>query len=357
MRFRRGTLGGVATTLLMVVAATGTVSAQQDPPDSGERQAQPEQVTTGLTVPWDIAFLPDGSPLVTERNNARVMRVVDGSVVEEQRILDAATDGIQDGVQGIAVSPDYETDGFVYVYYATAEDSRIARFRLGEQPEPILTGLPRAVYVNGGALAFGPDGYLYAGVPARYPHDPNGGYDEAQDLNSLRGKIVRLRPDGRPAPGNPFGTHVYSYGHRNVLGLAWDDGGRMFAVETGDHGADELNRVRAGANYGWPVCEGPCSDGRYTDPVVHWTPEEGTPAGLAHVRGTLYVTTLRGQRLWELPLSDGGEVTDRRALHAHEFGRLRAAAAAPDGSLWFGTSNTDQLGGAAPGSDRILRLG
>jgi len=197
----------------------------------GEPVEVPDQavqtIATGLEIPWGVAFLPDGSALVTERNSGRILQLrapavepsadiadVAGSteVTEVARITDVAPSG-EGGLLGIAVSPEYTTDRWVYVYYTAAADNRIVRLRLGGTPQPVLTGIPKARNHNGGRIAFGPDGLLYVGTGDAQRSD------EAQNQTTLGGKILRITPDGRPAPGNPFGdSPVWSYGHRNVQG-------------------------------------------------------------------------------------------------------------------------------------------
>jgi glucose/arabinose dehydrogenase len=339
---------GVAVVLGLVMAgqragwfADPSVSDAREVDDTSVRT-----VVTGLEAPWGLAFLPDGSALVTERDSTRLLAVdAGGEVTEVQRIEEAEPAG-EGGLLGVAVSPGYATDRWVYVYYTTSRDNRIARFRLGERPEPILTGIPRAGNHNGGRIAFGPDGLLYAGTG-----DAARG-DSAQDRDDLGGKILRMTPTGEPAPGNPFDSLVYSYGHRNVQGLAWDEDGQLYATEFGQHAYDELNRIEAGANYGWPEAEGPGDDDRFTDPVATWATDDASPSGLAIIGDRAYLACLRGERLYRIGL-DGAAP---EALLSREYGRLRHVAEAPDGSVWVLTSNRDGRGDPAPDDDRILRL-
>jgi glucose/arabinose dehydrogenase len=175
----------------------------------------------------------------------------------------------------------------------------------------------------------------------------------AQDRRSLGGKILRITPEGRPAPGNPFpGSLVYSLGHRNVQGLAWDARGRLYASEIGQDQKDELNLIEPGGNYGWPVVEGVGNDPRFVDPIATWAPAEATPSGIAIVGERIYLACLRGQRLYRIGLDGRGA----RSLLVGDYGRLRAVAAAPDGSIWALTSNRDNRGSPAADDDRILRL-
>ncbi|GAA2803337.1 PQQ-dependent sugar dehydrogenase [Saccharopolyspora taberi] len=321
---------------------------------SGPAVAAPAEVTpiaTGLEIPWGLAFLPDGSGLFTQRETGQIMSIKDGQVTEVQRVTDSRpTDG-EGGLMGIAVSPDYADDQTVFVFYTTAEDNRIAKLKLGEQPQPIVTGIAKNRFHNGGRLAFGPDGMLYATTgDAQNP-------DSSQDAKSLNGKILRMTPDGRPAPDNPFGDSlVYSLGHRNPQGLSWDEKGGLHAAEPGQNTWDEVNRVEPGKNYGWPKCEGPCDDEAYVDPLVTWPTSEASPSGLEVHNGAIYVAAMRGQRLWQVPLNADGTVGEPKALFQGDYGRLRAVENAPDGSLWVTTTNRDQNGDPAPEDDRILRV-
>ncbi|WP_055476742.1 PQQ-dependent sugar dehydrogenase [Gordonia sp. HS-NH1] len=321
-----------------------------------------ETVASGLNVPWALAFLNGGDALVTQRDDATVVRVSPrGEVRTVGEFGDAAPLG-EGGLQGIAMAPGDESA--VFVYYTTAADNRLVRLQFDGTrltgARPLITGLDAAYNHHGGALAFGPDGSLFVAVgDAAVP-------EVAQDRAALNGKILRVDRDGRPWPGNPFGNEVYSYGHRNVEGLAFDGAGRLWASEFGQNSRDELNLIRPGGNYGWPEAEGDSDDPRFVAPAATWTTREASPAGLAIVGDRAYMAALRGRRLWEIPLAASPEGTsdvpasllagEPVGRFADEFGRLRLVAAAPDGSLWFGTSNTDGRGRPTDGDDRLLRM-
>ncbi len=309
-------------------------------------------VATGLQVPWGIAWLPDGSALVSERDTARIFRVGRGSPRQV-----AAVDGVaprgEGGLLGIAYSP-----GWLYAYYTAADDNRVVRMAwdgatLGS-PQEILTAIPKAGIHNGGRIMFGPDGLLYIAT------GDAGGADLAQDPDSLAGKILRVTPEGSVPRDNPFtGSPVFSLGHRNVQGLAFDSRGRLWASEFGQSDVDELNLVAAGSNYGWPDCEGACATAPYTDPVVEWQPTSvASPSGLAIIGDYAYVASLRGETVWQVPLnasaSDGPGAPI--SLGLGDLGRLRTIVATPEGGLWLSTSNTDGRGDPRDGDDRILAL-
>ena len=324
-------------------------SAAPPPP---ARVGTPWVLVSGLAVPWAIAFLPGGDALVTERDSARLLRVTPRGGVSAVGTVPGADPYGEGGLLGVAVSPSFAQDRRVYLYLSTAADNRIVRFRYSGsgigQLEPVVTGIPRAAIHNGGRLAFGPDGMLWATT------GEHGEPGLAQDRDSLAGKILRMTPNGRPAPGNPFGTLVWSYGHRNVEGLAWDGAGRTYATEFGQDRFDEINRIEKGRNYGWPLVEGTGRDGRYTDPGRTWPPGQASPSGAAIAGGSLWVAALRGERLWQIPLGRSGELGVPVAHFTGDYGRLRAVVRAPDGSLWCSTSNRDGRGSPRSGDDKIL---
>jgi glucose/arabinose dehydrogenase len=333
-----------------------------EPTESPSRATVPtvtETVTTGLTSPWGLAFLPNGDALVSERDTGLIKRVAgDGSRVTRVGEIPEADPSSEGGLLGLAVHPEYPDEPWVYAYYSTDVDNRVVRMRyeggsLGPQ-QLLLDGIAVAEIHNGGRLAFGPDGLLYVTTG-----DGSEG-DRSQDRTSLNGKILRLDPDGSPAEGNPFGDQnpVFSYGHRNVQGITWDDAGNLFASEFGQNTWDELNHIQAGDNFGWPAVEGKVGDDSgYVDPIVQWATEEASPSGITWAAGSVWMTGLRGERLWQVEVTENGSVSgDPQAYLTGEYGRLRTVERAPDGSLWLTTSNTDGRATPNEGDDRILRL-
>ncbi|MEO3750866.1 PQQ-dependent sugar dehydrogenase [Streptomyces sp. B6B3] len=341
--------GAMLAAIAIAVTIGGTAPAagsEDDPrPLAGFDFTTPEQIAQ-VDQPWGVAFLPDGSALVTERNTGRLLRIDPGSPPVEIMTLPSYAEG-ESGALGLVTSPTYDQDGYIYAYFTTEEDNRIVRFTLDDLTlEPILTGIPSNWTHNGGQLAFGPDGMLYAstgetGQPAL-----------AQDLDTLAGKILRLTPDGEVPADNPFpGSYVYTYGNRHVQGLAWDSTGTLYFSEIGQNTWDELNVAVPGRNYGWPLVEGPGGEPEYIDPIVYWPPADGVVSGITIVDDVLYGAALRSQQLWVIPVYDGeaGEpVSELKGVH----GRLRFARLAPDGSLWIGTSRgINQV----PSEDEIIR--
>lgn len=336
-----------------------------DVPD-GAAPGTPEDLVTGLDVPWDVEFLPDGSALLSHRDSYVISRITTDGATTQLTQLDASGGGGEGGLLGLALPPDVTADPHLYAYYTTGDDNRIVRLpfegtaddlALGEQ-EVLLTGIPRAQIHDGGALEFGPDGMLWAGT------GDAGRPELAQDRDSLGGKVLRLTPDGDVPGDNPIdGSPVYSYGHRNVQGLAFDDDGTLWAAEFGANAYDEVNRIEAGANYGWPAFEGPDATGSFGDlvpdgdepraPAAFFRTSEASPSGIAYGGGSLWLAALRGERLWRLPV-DGESLGEAEPLFAGDYGRLRNAAVSPEGELWFWTNNTDGRGSPRDGDDRIL---
>ncbi|MFJ3904612.1 PQQ-dependent sugar dehydrogenase [Streptomyces sp. NPDC090025] len=317
-------------------------------------------LTEGLRSPWGLVELPGGALLVSSRDERTVTRI-DARTGRQASLgeVPGVVPGGEGGLLGLA-----HRDGWLYAYLTAADDNRIVRMRYGGgpgdrlgAPEPVLTGIPKGVIHNGGRIAFGPDGMLYAGT------GETGRTGLAQDRSSLGGKILRMTPEGRPAPGNPFpDSVVLSYGHRNVQGLAWDDRGRLWAGEFGQNTWDELNLIAPGGNYGWPVVEGRAGRAGFTDPVAQWPTDQASPSGIAYAKGAIWLAGLRGERLWRVPVPGPGAGAGERsgtpkAFLQGAYGRLRTVVATAGGSgLWLVTSETDTRGTPEPGDDRVLRL-
>ncbi|NYD56960.1 glucose/arabinose dehydrogenase [Nocardioides marinisabuli] len=349
--------------------STRTAGPADDLPADDPAALGQRQVTTGLTSPWGLAATGDGRVLLSERDTGRILLLDPATGQrEELRTLPDVVPGGEAGLLGLALTPD---ESALLAYYTVEETSRIVSMpwdgqRLGE-PEVLLAGIPGgAGYHQGGQLVVGPDDLLYVGT------GDNGVPESAQDTGSLSGKVLRLTLEGEPAPGNPFDNEVYSYGHRNVQGLAFDEQGRLWASEFGANAFDELNLVEAGADHGWPDVEGSGGGEGRTDPVVVWSTADASPSGLAFWDGSLWMAALRGQRLWEIPLAAGAEgaegdegeagVEQPVAHLAGELGRLRSVLALPTsgaggaGELLLVTSNTDGRGEVRDGDDRALAL-
>ncbi|MGW8883592.1 PQQ-dependent sugar dehydrogenase [Streptomyces sp. NPDC055749] len=321
-------------------------------------------LTEGLASPWGLAALPDGDLLVASRDDATIT-LIDGESGKKTLLgsVPGVAPGGEGGLLGLAVSSTFGADRLVYAYFTTESDNRIARMLYEERkpagqqlgaPDTVLRGIPKGSVHNGGRIAFGPDRMLYAGT------GETGDTGLAQDKESLGGKILRMTPDGEPVHGNPeAGSVVYSYGHRNVQGLAWDGQKRLWAAEFGQNTWDELNRIEPGGNYGWPDVEGKQGEKGFIDPVAQWKTEEASPSGIAFADGSIWMAGLRGERLWRIPLSgtsDQEPLAAPQSFLSGEYGRLRTVLAAGDDRVWLVTSSTDGRGSPKQGDDRILLL-
>ncbi|MCS4594683.1 PQQ-dependent sugar dehydrogenase [Brevibacterium sediminis] len=343
-------------------ASDGSGSSDTGSTSSAPGAGSPEVVATGLESPWSIAFHGQ-TMLVSERDSGRILEVSAGGDAREVGRIDDASASGEAGLHGLAVDDDR-----LYAFFAAGTENRVVRFDLlGEagnlslsEEKTILDGLPTANFHNGGRLAFGPDGMLYATL------GDTGDRDSAQDEDALSGKILRMTPDGDVPDDNPFGDSlVFSMGHRNPQGIGWDDEGTMYASEFGQDTWDELNVIEAGGNYGWPEVEGIAEgngasdggsgdgDGDFIDPVQQWSPDQASPSGLAITDDSILIAGLRGERLHQVPLDD---LKSSSELWSGEHGRLRDVVEAPDGSLLVLTNNTDGRGEPGPDDDRLLRF-
>ncbi|MEO6941561.1 MAG: PQQ-dependent sugar dehydrogenase [Terrimesophilobacter sp.] len=315
----------------------------------------PKALITGLDAPWSIVRLSTGSALISERDVGAVLEYTAAGKIRTVGTVQGVAHGGEGGLLGLAVLV-AGTTTYLYSYYTSATDNRIVRmplvgsagsYSLGKQ-EKILTGLAKASNHNGGRIAFGPDGKLYATVgDASVPN-------RAQDKTSLNGKILRMNLDGSVPADNPFpGSLIYTLGHRNPQGLAWDSTGQLWASEFGQNTWDEFNRIVAGKNYGWPIVEGKGSKAGFVDPVLQWPTADASPSGLAFVHNTFFMVSLRGQRLWAIYPEPTAHAT---AWFTGQYGRLRDAIPGPDGTLWILTNNTDGRGSPRTGDDKLLQV-
>jgi glucose/arabinose dehydrogenase len=317
-----------------------------------------EIVAGNLQIPWEIAFLPDGDLLVTERPGMLKR------IGKERRVY--AIEGVrhigEGGLLGIALHPRFLENRWIYLYFTTAVGNglknRVERYRLEDdrlsEKKIIIDNIPGAAYHDGGRIAFGPDNFLYITT------GDAGNRELAQNTDSLAGKILRLADDGSIPPNNQFGNAVYSYGHRNSQGLAWDDKGRLWATEHGRSGIlsglDELNLIERGKNYGWPVIQRDEKREGMESPVIQSGPDETwAPAGIAFLNNSLFFGGLRGESLYEAKIIGEKQVSIRSHFRS-EFGRIRAVVLGPDGFLYIATSNTDGRGEPKANDDKIIRL-
>jgi glucose/arabinose dehydrogenase len=322
-----------------------------------------ETLVSGLDTPWEVAFAPDGRIFVTERPGT--IRVIEDGGLREEPYATLPVDEMGEGGQlGLALDPNFEQNGYLYAYYSTQEGgeatNRLVRLveedGTAREDEVLLEG-PAASIHNGGRVAIGPDGRLYATL---------GDVSDsglAQDREALAGKIVRLNLDGSIPDDNPFsGSPVYSYGHRNPQGLAWDEDGNLYAPEHGQSAHDELNLVEPGGNYGWPEIEGDEEAPGLETPILHSGEETWAPSGAAYAdegpwEGSVLFTGLRGESLHRVTFAeDPGEVQSHEEYLEGEFGRLRTVAQGPDGAFYVLTSNQDGRGSPEPEDDRLLRV-
>jgi len=344
------TTGGATSASAPASTTRGTSSsaAAPSPPQAPEVRGRIE----GLQIPWSTVFLPDGTAVISERDTALLKSVTDGRVGTIGAVPGVVPGG-EGGLMGLALSPGFATDRYLYAYFTAADDNRIARMRLESadgslrlgEPEVIFSGMSKASTHNGGRIRFGPDGFLYVGTGDSQRRE------QPQDRNALGGKILRLTKAGAPAPGNPFPNNpVYSLGHRNVQGLAWDSQGRLWASEFGPDVNDELNLIQPGGNYGWPEVTGaPHRDGFIDAETVWPSTADSSPSGLEIVGNTAYLGALRGQRIWAVPLA-GENAGDPVGYFTREFGRIRNVSLAPNGDLWALSNNQN------PDFALILRL-
>ncbi len=348
------------------------------PDRSGPKQAAPslsvESVVRDLATIWAVDFAPDGRIFLTERSG-RIRTVRDGALDPEPWLtIDGVVESGESGLMGLALDPEFAANGYVYATYTyTAEGGGLQNrlVRLKEDPatgrgamDTILWDDVRGGRVHdGGRVKLGPDGKLY------WTMGDSGSQDLAQSLDTLNGKILRLNVDGSIPADNPFpDSPVYSYGHRNPQGLAWQPGtGYLLALEHGPSGqqscCDEVNVILPGQNYGWPQAFGDQSAGLTIPPLRHsgtsrettWAPGGATFVTAGPWAGTLLFVGLRGEALYRVTLDQSG-ITGFEEHFKGQYGRLRDVVEGPDGAIYLATSNKDGRGRPNAGDDQLLRL-
>lgn len=323
-------------------------------------------VAESLEVPWALVFLPDKSILVTERPGR--VRLIDnqGNLFATPLLEISVVRKIQGegGLHGITIDPDFEENKFVYLYYTYENQgsrslNRVSRYTFDgkslSSEKIIVDSIPGALFHDGGRIKFGPDKLLY--ITTGDAQEPS----LAQNRNSLAGKILRVTPDGKPAQGNPFGTLVYSYGHRNPQGITWDKDGNLWETEHGQSAYDELNSIEIGGNYAWPYIQ-KCSPGTTERPPIP-NPKNPTacsesdtwaPGGAAYLGGSVYFTGLRGKSLYQAVIT--GNSATLKTHFKNELGRIRDVVVGPDDMLYITTSNRDGRGNPEPNDDKIIRV-
>lgn len=366
----------VAAILLGAAIYFGNSQKNTNPTSQLTQQTQNKQTTNeatnetttivaeNLETPWAITILPDNSMLVTERAG-RVRLINNNGELQNDPVatIEAVEEIGEGGLLGIAAHPNFATNRYVYLYYTYGKSggntkNRVVRMTFNNNilsdEKIILDNIPGASNHDGGRIKFGPDGNLYIGTGDA--QDPS----QSQNRNTLGGKILRITPDGTAAPGNPFDSPVYTYGHRNVQGLAWNSNGQFWATEHGRSGGgsglDELNLIEPGKNYGWPEIEGDetrsgmVTPKRNSGPTTTWA-----PSGAAFVGDSLFFSGLRGQTLYEAVIQTG-EVVEVKEHFGQQYGRIREVIAGPDGMLYISTSNRDGRGNPQRGDDKIIQV-
>ncbi|MCV0430027.1 PQQ-dependent sugar dehydrogenase [Nitrosopumilus sp.] len=353
--------------IIVILLSLIPVSFAQEYPEEGIKI---EVVADNLTIPWSIDWLPDGTILFTERNGH--LRIIQHGILLDDPLLSLNVGGVEGGMLGIAVDPEFSENNYIYVYYTTNEflttSNKLVRYQFTDgiliEDKVLIDKIPGGPFHDGGRIQFGPDGKLYvttgeAGLP-----------DLSQDLKSLGGKILRINSDGTIPKDNPWkNSPIYSIGHRNPQGIDWDKSGNLFATEHGPSGwrgvaHDEVNHIIAGKNYGWPTIIGDEKKDNMKTPILHSGDETWAPSGaefyygdkIPQWKGKYFVATLRGNHLHVIEFNSQNLVKSHEKLFENEFGRLRDIQTGPDGFLYILTSNQDGRGIPKTNDDKILRI-
>lgn len=357
----------IAGIIAAVIASIVILSSPSEPipippPNFQDSQNKTIQIlATNLKQPWalDVA---DNRIFITEKIGK--IRVVQSDVLLEKPLATLRTADIFDGgLLGITTHPDFENNHFLYAYFTYVENDQLLNkvIRITESEnklvdvETIIDQIPGSKFSNGGVIKFGPDKKLYVGTGAGSDSS-----HDAQDLESLAGKILRLNDDGSIPTDNPFSNSpVFSYGHSNPRGMAWDDSANLYVTETGPTKNDEINLVLAGKNYGWPdqQCSG---DEKFVDAIICYDPAI-EPGGIVfysgdklEIQSEMIMASMKPENLDRLKITSGDIESQKSILSG--LGRIRDIAQGPDGYLYIITSNTD--GKAFPDNtdDKLVRI-
>ncbi|MGC5776258.1 PQQ-dependent sugar dehydrogenase [Paenibacillus pabuli] len=346
----------------------GTGGGEEETDENSVIPYEASVLVDGLNVPWELVSVPDGRMFVTERPGT--IRVIENGKLASEPLIEFAAPFNEEGeggLLGLAVDPNFDDNGYLYAYHSYLEGddiaNRILRLKVSDGKATIdkelLSDIPGGVNHNGGRIKIGPDNLLYITTGERY--EP----ELAQNEDNLGGKILRIGLDGTIPEDNPWpDSPVYSMGHRNAQGLDWNpDNGYLYATEHGQRNLDEINRIEAGKNYGWPEVEGDDDgNGAYQAPLAHSGDETWAPSGVAFVEegpwvGSLLAANLRGEQLLKITLSeDGTQVKQVEPMFKDKWGRIRNVTAGEDGKLYVMTNNRDGRGSPRDGDDQLIVL-
>lgn len=319
-------------------------------------------IAQNLDTPWGIVFLPDKSILVTERAGRIKLIDSNGSLEEKPvAVIDSVIEIGEGGLLGVALHPNFSANRYIYFYYTyegndNKTQNKVVRMtyidKKFKEEKVIVDKIPGAPNHNGGRIKFGPDNFLY--ITTGDAQNPS----LAQDTTSLAGKILRVTDEGKPVSDNPFGNIIFSYGHRNSQGLAWDENGRLWATEHGRSGIlsglDEINLIDPGKNYGWPIIQGDEKKDGMESPRLHSGSNTWAPAGAVFIGNSIIFGGLRGKALYQAVI-DGDNIKLKEHFKS-EFGRIREVILGPDGYLYITTSNRDGRGTPKSGDDKIIKI-
>lgn len=350
----------VGTAVILLLSQTiekNKVTEEVPQTQNNNSTSSPLVVAQNLDTPWAITFLPDKGMLFTERPGRVQYIDKNGNIVLVATIQSVKEIG-EGGLLGIVTHPKFSSNNFIYLYYTYSSNgndtlNRVVRMtyknnKLSDE-KIIVDKIPGASNHNGGRIKFGPDNYLY--ITTGDAQNPS----QAQKTDTLAGKILRVTDEGKKVSGNPFDNLVYSYGHRNPQGIAWDSNGNLWETEHGQSATDEINLIESGKNYGWPTIRGKQTKNGLTSPVTQSGSDTWAPSGAAFVGNSLFFASLRGQALFEAVI-ENNQVVSIKERFKGTYGRIRDVVLGPDNMLYITTSNRDGRGNPENTDDRIIKI-